>query len=95
MEPTNEYPFSTILAYLSSGREIEFSYQSKEYSITNDSRGNWNFCCDTDGKLIQYICSFEDKDMLIKSMKMQSIDGTLLSAIFDDKLFDKSSVCIL
>lgn len=77
----NSFFFSVILTYLSSGRKIEFSYQGKEYSITNDSSGNWNFCCDTDGKLIKRICTFEDKDALLASVRMQRIEGMPLSEI--------------
>ena len=95
MEHTNEYPFTAILANLSSGREIEFSYQGKEYSITNDCQGNWNFCCDTDGKWVQYICPFEDKDALITFVGMKKIEGTLLSEIFDKMLYEDSSLYIL
>ena len=95
MESTNGFSFSAILSYLSSGREIEFSYQGKEYSITNDCHGNWNFCCDTEKKFIQYICPFEDKDVLLASVRAQCIEGTPLSEIFDKMLYDDDSVCIL
>lgn len=95
MEPTNDLSFSTILDCLSCGCEIEFSYQGKQYSITNDSQGNWNFCCDTDSKLIQCICPFEDKNTLLSYVKMQNIEGTPLFEIFDKMLYDDSSVCVL
>ncbi len=94
MESPNSFSFSAILAYLSSGREIEFSYQGKQYSITN-SKGYWNFCCDTDSSLIQRICPFENKDALIAYVKTLSIEGTPIPAIFDDKLYGDSFVCIL
>lgn len=95
MESTNNLSFSEILDFLSSGQEMEFSYQGKEYSLTNDSEGNWNFCCDTDRKQIETICPFEDKNALLAYVKMLSIEGTPLSEIFDKKLYDDASVCIL
>lgn len=94
MEPVNNFLFPAISACLSYGREIEFSYQGKQYSITN-SDGYWNFCCDTDGNLIQRICPFENKDMLIAYVKTQKIDGIPIPTIFDNKLYDNSSVYIL
>ena len=95
MEHTNEYPFTAILVNLSNGHEIEFSYHGKEYSITNDSQGNWNFCCDTDGELVQYICPFKEKDALLTFVRMKKIEGMLLSEIFNKMLYEDSSVCIL
>lgn len=94
MESTNEFSFSMILDFLNQGREIEFSYQGKEYSITNDIQGNWNFYCDADSKQIECICPFEDKNTLLAYVKMRRIDGTPLSEIFD-KMLDDSSVCVL
>lgn len=95
MESPNSFSFSAIVSYLSSGREIEFSYQGKAYSITNDSCGNWNFCCDTEEKFIQHICSFEDKNVLLDFVRMLRIEGIPLCEIFDKMLYDASSVCIL
>ena len=43
--------FSSLADYLLHGREIEFKYEDKEYSITN-SHYEWHFCCDTDGTTI-------------------------------------------
>ena len=87
--------FSELLQDLRIGREIEFSYQGKAYSITNDRYGNWNFYCDTDSKLLQCICPFEDKQTLLDFVKAQRIEGTLLSEIFDQMLYDPDSICIL
>ncbi len=94
MEFANTLSFSVISGCLRCGREIEFSYQSKQYSITN-SQGYWNFYCDTDNKLIQRICPFEDKETLTAYVKMQRIEGTPIPEIFDNMLYDDSSVCIL
>lgn len=94
MHAVNVFPFQSIIDYLKCGREIEFSYKGKQYSITN-SNGYWNFCCDTENCLIEKICSFENKDKLITKVKSYSIDGTLISEIFDENRYDPSSVCIL
>ena len=95
MEHTNEYPDAAILVNLSGGCESDFAYQGKEYSITNGSQGNWNFCCDTYDELVQYICSFEDKDALLTFAGMKKTEGTPVPEIFDKMLYEDSSVCIL
>lgn len=56
--------FKQILDSLELGREIEFSYNNRQYSITN-SEGYWNFCCDTDPVTTEKICPFEDRASLI------------------------------
>lgn len=38
----NNVPFEMIIEDLNCGREIEFAYHGKKYSITN-SEGYWNF----------------------------------------------------
>ena len=86
--------FQTIIDSLKCGREIEFAYGGKQYSITN-SQGYWNFCCDTNNSLIERICPFEDKATLITHVSSYSIDDTLISTIFDEEKYDVSSVCIL
>lgn len=95
MESMNNLSFAAILDCLNCGREIEFSYQGKQYSITNDFQGYWNFNCDTDSKLIQRICFFEDKDTLLEYVKMQSVEGVPISEIFDKMLYDDSSISVL
>lgn len=94
MKYINEFPFKSIVDSLKCGREIEFSYRDKRYSITN-SNGYWNLCCDTDNCLIKQICPFEDKSALITYVESHSIDGILISQIFDENKYDKASVCIL
>lgn len=86
--------FQAIVDSLRDGREIEFSYKDKQYSITN-SNGYWNFCCDTDNVLIEKICPFKDKEALVKRVGMFSIDGTPIPMIFNEAKYDMSSVCIL
>lgn len=86
--------FQTIVDALKDGREIEFSYKDKQYSITN-SNGYWNFCCDTENRIIEDICEFNDKITLISWAESTCIDNILLSVIFDEKVDSISSVCIL
>lgn len=58
-----DYGFKEIESLLKEGREIEFIYQQKAYSITN-SNGYWYLCCDTDEKTLEKICPFKEKDLL-------------------------------
>ena len=67
--------FQVITDSLRCGREIEFSYNNKQYSITN-SRGYWNFCCDTDNRIIEKICPFKDKETLVDRVAAFCIEGT-------------------
>ena len=43
--------FSDLTDYLKHGREIEFAYSGRQYSITNHS-GFWYLCDDTDHILL-------------------------------------------
>lgn len=94
MESETKLSFAMLSDCLCCGREIEFSFRGKQYSITN-SQGVWNFCCDSDGSLLECICPFKDKDALICYVKTCSIDGVLIPEIFDQGLYDGTSVCIL
>ena len=77
----NNVPFKMIIEDLNCGREIEFAYHGKKYSITN-SEGYWNFCCDTDGIIIERLCPFNDKAKLIKRVSNLYIEGILLFSNF-------------
>ena len=66
----NNVPFKMIIEDLNCGREIEFAYHGKKYSITN-SEGYWNFCCDTDGIIIERLCPFNDKTKLIERVSIK------------------------
>lgn len=84
--------FKKIVDSLKCGREIEFSYHNKLYSITT-SHGDWNFCCGDE--LIERVCAFDDKEALVERISSFYIDGTPLPSVFDDELYDEASVCIL
>lgn len=90
----NNVPFKMIIEDLNCGREIEFAYHGKKYSITN-SEGYWNFCCDTDGIFIERLCPFNDKTKLIERVSNLNVEGVLLSTIFDKAKYDAQSLCIL
>ena len=84
--------FKEITDFLKHGREMEFSYKNKLYSITT-SHGYWNFCCDE--TLIEQICPFDDKQTLVKRVAAYYIEGTPIPVIFDHEEYDAHSVCIL
>ena len=86
--------FSELVKELSQGREIEFSYHGKRYSITN-SAGYWNFCCDTDSVVIERLCPFDNREELVKRISKQCIDGISVPAIFNESQYDTQSLCIL
>lgn len=56
--------FKDLASNLLAGREIEFSYKGKQYSITNGN-GRWILCCDTD-KLLFLAMAFNLKKLWMK-----------------------------
>lgn len=62
-----DFSFKDLEECLRIGREIEFSYKNKAYSITN-SGGFWYFYCDTDKILFKTLAAFEDKDGLVEKV---------------------------
>ena len=67
------------------GREIEFVYKGRQYSITNHS-GFWHLCDDTDHILLETICCFEEKDILVSKLSAFVIDDMTIQEIFDKYL---------
>ena len=59
--------FNDLADYLRHGREIEFRYEGKDYSITN-CHYEWQFCCDTDGTTIK-LCAFHEFDVLVEKIR--------------------------
>ena len=76
--------FNELADYLMHGREIEFRYEGKAYSITN-RRHEWIFCCDTDGTTVP-LCAFPAFDMLVDQVRQLEIDGISLEKIFNEGL---------
>lgn len=76
--------FSELADYLKHGREIEFRYEGKDYSITN-SHYEWHFCCDTDGATIT-LCAFPELDNLVDKVRILEINGISIEQIFNKNL---------
>lgn len=89
--------FCDLEQFLKTGREIEFVYKGKQYSITNDSTGYWNFCLDEDtgSILLKKLCPYGELDYLAKMIADTNIDDITIRQIFDELLYDQSSLCIL
>lgn len=76
--------FIDIADALKTGREVEFSYNQKQYSITNGKDG-WILCCDTDTPtLLKIICESDEISALPEKVKDIKIDGAAISDIFDN-----------
>lgn len=86
--------FDDLADYLIHGREIEFAYMGRRYSITNHS-GFWHLCDDTDGTLMETVCRFDDKELLISKIAASTIEGLTIQQIFDRKLYDSAGLSIL
>lgn len=86
--------FSHLSDYLKHGREIEFAYHGRQYSITNHS-GFWYLCDDTDHLLLSTLAPFSDKDLLISRTASAILDGKTVSQIFNLCLYDPETLSIL
>lgn len=86
--------YNSLANLLKKGREIEFAFNQKNYSITTHS-GFWYLCCDTDDTLLDTVCRFEEKDVLVSKIAAAIIDGITIAQIFDELLYDQSSLYIL
>lgn len=76
--------FSELADFLNHGREIEFRYEGKDYSITNSHFG-WQFCCDTDGTTIR-LCEFHKFDVLVDEVRNIEVEGISIENIFNKQL---------
>ena len=86
--------FNELADYLRHGREIEFAYNGKQYSITNHS-GFWYLCDDTDHILLETVCRFEEKEVLVSKIAAFIIDDMTIREIFDRQLYDRERVYII
>ena len=86
--------FRDLADYLRHGREIEFTYNSRQYSITNHS-GYWYLCDDTDHILLETVCRFDERDTLVAKIAAVVIGGMTIQQIFDGKLYDAERLYIL
>ena len=86
--------FDDLANYLRHGREIEFAYNGRQYSITNHS-GFWYLCDDTDHILLDTLSQFEEKELLVSKVAASCLDGMSIREIFDRQLYDSDEVSIL
>ena len=85
--------FKDLADYLRHGREIEFSCNNKQYSITN-SHYEWHFRYDTDNSCIT-LCRFDDFDALVDGTAKIIIDGITVEEIFDRQLYSPNKLAII
>ena len=88
------YKYSDIADFLMHGREIEFAYKGRKYSITNHS-GFWHLCDDTENILLDTVCRFEEKEVLVLKLSTFVIDDMTIQEIFDNLLYDRERVDII
>lgn len=86
--------FADLADYLQHGREIEFAYSGRQYSITNHS-GFWYLCDDTNHTLMDTLCRFEEKELLVSRIAIFTIDGLTIQEIFDQQLYSEDGLDIL
>ena len=90
----NGVVFNDLAAYLRHGREIEFTYKGRQYSITNHS-GFWHLCDDTDHILLETVCRFEDEETLLSKIAIAVIDDLTIQQIFDKQVYDTEKLIII
>ena len=86
--------FSDLTDYLRHGREIEFAYNGRQYSITNHS-GHWHLCDDTDHILLKTVCRFEDKETLVSRIATIIIEDLTIQEMFDKQVYDTEKLSII
>ena len=86
--------FNDLADYLRHGREIEFLYKDRMYSITNHS-GYWYLCDDTDHILLGTVCRFEEKEALVSKIAASVIDDLTIEQIFDREVYDVERLDII
>ena len=86
--------FQDLADYLIRGRELEFAYNGRQYSITNHS-GFWYLCDDTDHILLDTLSRFEEKELLVSKVAASCLDGMSIREIFDRQLYDADEMSIL
>ena len=86
--------FADLANYLRHGREIEFAYNGRQYSITNHS-GFWYLCDDTDHILLDTLSRFEEKDLLVANIATSVLGDLTIQEIFDWQLFAVDELAII
>lgn len=88
------YKYSDIADFLIHGREIEFAYKGRQYSITNHS-GFWHLCDDTEHILLETVCRFEEKEVFVSKVADFVIDDMTIREIFDRQVYDTKRIDII
>ena len=83
--------FDDLADCLRHGREIEFTYKGRAYSITNHS-GFWHLCDDTDHAMLETVCRFEEKERLVSKIAAALLDDRTIREIFDEQGYDALSI---
>ena len=83
--------FDDLADCLRHGREIEFTYKGRAYSITNHS-GFWHLCDDTDHVLLETVCRFEEKEVLVSKIAAAVLNDRTIREIFDGLVYDALSI---
>ena len=65
--------FAAFADYLRQGQEIEFVSKGRGYSITNHS-GLWYLCDDTSHTLLETLCPFDEKELLVSKVAAAVLD---------------------
>lgn len=86
--------FYNLADFLRHGREIEFAYNGRQYSITNHS-GFWYLCDDTDHILLDTLSRFEEKDLLVSKVAASVLGDLTIREIFDKKLYVEDGLNII
>ena len=86
--------FNDLADYLRCGREIEFAYKGRQYSITNHS-DFWYLCDDTDHILLETVCRFEEKETLVSRIASAVIDDLTIQQMFDRQVYDIEKLSII
>ena len=86
--------YCDLADYLRHGREIEFAYNGRQYSITNHS-GFWYLCDDTDHILLDTLSRFEEKDLLVSKVAASVLGDLNIREIFDRQLYAEDSLDII
>lgn len=89
-----EIGFPALADHLRHGREIEFVYNARAYSITNHS-GFWHLCDDTSHILLETLCPFEEKEALVAKIAAYRLEALTIQQIFDEGRYDRKRLCVL
>lgn len=87
--------YRDLIESIKSGREIEFSYNNINYSITNYD-GVWYFSEENDNiKKSKELSNFEDYAKLVRKIGKINIEGKTIKYLFDNEEYDQNSLYIL